>query len=924
MKKTGLATLTALSLVMTHVPNITFAQEGFWSEAGLTEFVNSDRVSKEDRSYLEKVEKKLFASKTEQSAYRIANAAKKEKSHLATYIDLILSARLADMKKTTPKTVGILGASGKARTTGVSRPSQGMGLGAIAFGGGLLAALGMAGGGGGEGDGGSGGGGGGGDDGGGGGDDGDNGDDGSGGGDDGSGSQNDYDNSGDGDGQQDNYAGQQYDQEYEGTQDTFLEFLANYGLRTINVAPLHARNLKGAGTLAGIMDTGIDAYHKDLAGNVRRDLSWNFINNNRTLSDIHGHGTHVAGIIGARENGFGTVGVAPEVDLVSYNIIVPKGYDGETRYFTNRVFARAYEMAIDSGVHVLNNSWGWGISNEIDKFKDVDAVMRKGILNTTFLDQLKRLPQNDVVNVFAAGNSAQTNIDVMAGLPILVPELESHWIAVVSVDSSERISYFSNRCGIAKDFCLAAPGQDIYSANSGQSFKSGGDIIAMSGTSMATPHVTGAFAVLKSAFPELTGAEIRNIILETARDLGEPGVDLIYGRGHLDLENAMTPQGNLSIALSSDINGKTVDIQESTIDLGAGIGSALASSLGDEVIMVMDKYNRGFGAEISAFVADKPDVSSAAVMGNLAKFAMPSAMPKTIEIGNGTSVSMVGGKMTTFNVDNGNAAYSMSFDGKASENFVGADGTAWVNSGAFASAHLGMMDTKFGGKNSISLSENMKLSIGSYKGKVGGAGDATANAVGLAYDLDNVSFNMSYGNMTEEGSTFGGVTTGAFSLGDTKTVTEFMQFGAKMAIGENSAIHYSASMGNTDFSQTGIITGGSNIKTEAVSVGWSQKNVFGQNDSFSLAVSQPLSVQSGQIMMDVPVNRVASVNGVQSVEVERQTMVQSLQAYQAPMNIEIGYSKAVDEKQNSKISLGAVYRADEKLVGASLGFTMKF
>ena len=123
-------------------------------------------------------------------------------------------------------------------------------------------------------------------------------------------------------------------------------------------------------------------------------------------------------------------------------------------------------------------------------------------------------------------------------LPQRYPELVGHWLNVVALDGANVIADFSNGCGESKNWCLAAPGVRIRTANVG------GGIQIASGTSFAAPHVSGAAAVLKSAFPNLGAKQVVTLLLMTAQDLGDPGVDDVYGHGLVDLEKATRPQAH--------------------------------------------------------------------------------------------------------------------------------------------------------------------------------------------------------------------------------------------------------------------------------------------------------------------------------------------------------------------------------------------
>ena len=126
-------------------------------------------------------------------------------------------------------------------------------------------------------------------------------------------------------------------------------------------------------------------------------------------------------------------------------------------------------------------------------------------------------------------------------------------LVVVATDANKQIASYSNLCGVTAEWCIAAPGgagndtqENIYSTYSNGTYKS------IEGTSMATPHVAGAVAVLIQAFPTYTPAQITNILLETAEDLGTPGTDVVYGRGFLRLDRALN-----SVPINLDPTSKT-------------------------------------------------------------------------------------------------------------------------------------------------------------------------------------------------------------------------------------------------------------------------------------------------------------------------------------------------------------------------------
>jgi subtilase-type serine protease len=152
---------------------------------------------------------------------------------------------------------------------------------------------------------------------------------------------------------------------------------------------------------------------------------------------------------------------------------------------------------------------------------------------SAYLSTIHSALENDSLIVFAAGNDSHSEVSVSGGLPYLYPEFESKWLVVGSLDESGGASSFSNRCGVAADFCLFAPGRDI------KSVKNTGGYTLMSGTSMASPMVSGVAALVMEAFPYLTAEQIKTVMLTTATDLGVSGVDAIFGWGLVNAGKAV-------------------------------------------------------------------------------------------------------------------------------------------------------------------------------------------------------------------------------------------------------------------------------------------------------------------------------------------------------------------------------------------------
>ena len=172
------------------------------------------------------------------------------------------------------------------------------------------------------------------------------------------------------------------------------------------------------------------------------------------------------------------------------------------------------------------------------------------------------------------------------------------WLAVTAVDEDNVILSKANGCGDAKSFCLSAPG--YYDNNFIQQYEAGyaynNDTLAVEitrNTTIASAYVTGAVALLKEAFPNLTNSEITNIMLISATDLGAEGVDAVYGHGMLNIGAALEPIGTLNV----QTNSVRLDVD------ATGTSLALASSFGGDIgagftIGAVDDYNRHYDVAV--------------------------------------------------------------------------------------------------------------------------------------------------------------------------------------------------------------------------------------------------------------------------------------------------------------------------------------
>jgi subtilisin family serine protease len=293
------------------------------------------------------------------------------------------------------------------------------------------------------------------------------------------------------------------------TSDSFesAEYSESWGVEAIGAEVVHSHDFTGRGIKIAILDTGVDYRHPDLSPNYAG--GYDFVNEDDDPMDDNGHGTHVAGIIAAARDGKGVLGVAPEAEYYAVKVSNERG--------------KGSFSGLIKGID-------WAIEHDVD-------IVTMSITGTGGTMALQRAVQDayneyGLILVAAVGNGGSGDV--------LYPAAYKEVIGVGSVNEENEKSSFSR---IGEEVELVAPGSDIRSAAIGGKYR------VTSGTSMATPFVAGAAALMLQSDEEMweetggvdgdgewTNDEVRQVLRETATDLGEEGVDETFGYGLLNLE----------------------------------------------------------------------------------------------------------------------------------------------------------------------------------------------------------------------------------------------------------------------------------------------------------------------------------------------------------------------------------------------------
>ncbi len=342
----------------------------------------------------------------------------------------------------------------------------------------------------------------------------------------------------------------------------------------------------GQGTTIAIVDSGIDTTNPEFSGRIA--ASSTDVGGTRGLINADDdHGTQVALVAAAARNNSGVMGIAWNATVQMLRADTPGSCIGEDGCsFSDENITAGIDSAIRSGARVVNLSLGGDPAN------------------STLRAAIGRAAAAGLVVVVSAGNdgdSTEAGVDPNNPDPFAVSVLQAggaNVLIVGSVDEFGVVSNFSNRPGTSASSTLMALGQQICCVFENGVIKTettaeGTFVRVVSGTSFSAPQVSGAVALLAQAFPNLTAKQIVSLLLSSARDAGTSGTDVIYGRGILDIARAFSPQGSTGLA------GTSV-----AVSLGSLAGTTSAA-MGDAIsgaslpTVMLDGYSRAYRLDLA-------------------------------------------------------------------------------------------------------------------------------------------------------------------------------------------------------------------------------------------------------------------------------------------------------------------------------------
>jgi hypothetical protein len=602
----------------------------------------------------------------------------------------------------------------------------------------------------------------------------------------------------------------------------------------------------------GVVDTGINPNLAEFAGRI--DPASQDVAGSRGVTDTEGHGTAVSATIAANRNGVGTMGVAFEATIISLNTADPTDCDDDDGCSHNDSdIARAIDIARINGARVINISLGG---------EGASSAM---------LTAISRATQAGIVIVMSAGNDGDKPIGVNPGGFAMQSAGVGNGLVIIAgaMDASRQLADFSNKAGTGANVYLTALGDRVRTINHT------GTAYLYSGTSFSAPIISGAAALLASAFPNLTGAQIVQLLLTTADEAGAEGTDAVFGRGILNIERAFMPQGQTSLAGSGAPISTTSNGQGST-----PMGDAGAQGMTGAIIL--DGYSRAYALNLAKTLASAPQEKPLAqsLNGNfrtaaanaggtsvsitvnrrfdgqptvgLAQTGMSYEDARQSKVVAGTAISRLSPKTAfAMGFSESGRALQQRLSGHANNAFLVAR-DPMTRAGFFADA-----STSVGVRHMVGP---VGLTVTSERGKVWNDGlrqtlgepRYSIGAVTADRKIGPATLSIGVSRVDEESTVLGGRFDSVLS--GAGATSYFLDGTASYDLGKGWGAYASYRRGSTALPGTGGLVDHGRLATEAWAFDLAKRNAFTGGDKLAFRVMQPLRVRSGGFNMLLPVS----------------------------------------------------------------------
>ena len=531
--------------------------------------------------------------------------------------------------------------------------------------------------------------------------------------------------------------------------------------------------------------------------------------------------------------------------------------------------------------------------------------------------------------MWAAGNArgevgpdgsveSATSVEVVAGLPVRIPELRGHSLTVVATDPQGGIADFSNRCGIAREFCLAAPGVDVTGPVPSFYCAAGARecylTLEESGTSSAAPFVTGGIALLAQHYRnQLGNDEIVERILRTADKQGAYGDSDVYGQGFLDLDAATRPVGGTRMLTGRTLSGPSAPSRASTLRMGAAFGDSLARGLALREVASFDELDAPFFRPLGDYV--RPDTFVAPTLaerlGTLGRDPRgatwrPDGAELRVRVDavpDSTAPASLGSVSMTRDLGNGRMwlgyrshpgwRFGLYAEGRPADRRAGlVEPGDFTEDGAFANPFLGFARNGAGiGYAAVAGPGSLRVAAVHGTAQYGrrrdaGAGEATAALAEYGFGGSATSgLAMQTGWLSESRSLVGSQPSGAF--GDLSGDTGIVGLSAHRPLGGRWSLLASAHAGMSvaRVQRRGMARRLSELWTSSFALGVIGREIGHSRDRLALRLSQPLRVESGRAEL----RWVSGRNPDGQIEIEQAAL--GLEPSGRRLDLELTYSR---------------------------------
>ncbi|MDB4120545.1 S8 family serine peptidase [Gammaproteobacteria bacterium] len=777
--------------------------------------------------------------------------------------------------------------------------------------------------------------------------------------------------------------------QYEG----YYEYQAQWGLDAVNASAAYARGATGSGITIGITDSGLDSTHSEIS--ITRlssdsDLSYSDYTPNTRQQR---HGTMVASVaVGVQEKSDASPmhGVAfdANVTFIAIQLAEPdENYDpvdlgtddgagnvSNAADFTgiDNFFNQLFGIYNGYDVDIINNSYGFS-GNIIDYS---EAQVRNAFPKTIAeMSQIGTSDSQKKIYVWAAGNAGGyedqgvdfSSPELLAGMAHFIPEIQGHSLAVASVDENGSISSFSNRCGIAQDYCISAPGADITVAYPTTSSDTGiypqnqtdedysnciednSCFAVANGTSFAAPFVSGGLALIAGYFEgQLGSTEIIDRLFITANKTGIYSDKSIYGQGLMDLGAATAPVGQVSAMLTENLSGAMVPALFTGIQLTSpSFGDAVSNGVANQTVIFFDELDAPFRGTIENLTSDYRNQ-----IVNLDGYEhMHQSAPQIIDSqDNVLEISNYKNKNLSYGLINSMHLLEAQQDSNQFFTYFNKGNGSFVSHGINGSWALGIFQdkdlryksqlrsqfsnpwlnfsaggTSFGSVYKFQHNLDITFLVSSGRNRFQANevfGERNSSTVAMIeLQPKNSMPSIQFGVLKENDANLGLSGSGAFN-GDSGQMTSFVGisdsvslFGGKFF----SSLYIGNSPGTSN--NEGMINSITDIQSSAFGMGFLKQSILNSGDELLLSIDQPMRTESGEMNLRVPVYRTK----------ERSVLFNSFGFTLRPSGREI-HSKAryMSSYKNIGLSLTLGYKSDpyhiksmEDYWYTALGFSIK-